>query len=127
MVWSQKAMSLGVSVASIPRCDLNHWRSLSISDISAIGASQMSLTILVMRSNFCSGGVSRMAYRFSAAIRAASSTGNTATTHTSYYICQRSPDFSGGALSRRRIEGAWCADLLQKPPIDGVYQLLSME
>src|SRR5271168_1195596 len=66
----QKATSRGVSEMEVPTLDLNHWRSPSISEISAIGVLQTYEASSVRSSNACSGSVSRMAYSSSAATRA---------------------------------------------------------
>src|SRR5882762_3952819 len=71
----QKAMSRDVSEASIPTRDLNHWRSSSTSEISAIGVLQTNEASKVKSSKDCSGSVSRMAYFSKAAILPASLTG----------------------------------------------------
>src|SRR5436309_3539408 len=53
-------MSREVSVRLTPIFDLNHWRSESISEIKAIGVSQICDASKVMRSKSPSGGVSRI-------------------------------------------------------------------
>src|SRR6266850_2609807 len=71
----QKAISLEVSEASIPTRDLNHWRSSSTREISAMGVLQTNDASRVRSSKDCSGSVSRMAYFSRAATRASSLAG----------------------------------------------------
>src|SRR5260370_15783217 len=71
----QKAMSRDVSEASIPTRDLNHWRSSSTREISAMGVSQTNEASRVRSSKDCSGSVSRMAYFSKAAILPSSLSG----------------------------------------------------
>src|SRR5882762_4193530 len=71
----QKAMSRDVSEASMPTRDLNHWRSSSTREISAMGVLQTNEASSVKSSKDCSGSVSRMAYFSKAAILPASLTG----------------------------------------------------
>src|SRR5690348_422530 len=72
MATAQNAMSRGVSDIVTPIFDLNHCRSSSTSEISAIGVLQMNDASKVRSSNACSGSVSRIAYLSSAATRSAS-------------------------------------------------------
>ena len=62
MAWEQNEMLREVSVAVMPTFDLNHWRSASTSEISAIGVPQMCDASSVRSSNAFSGSVSRMRY-----------------------------------------------------------------
>src|SRR6266550_1701312 len=71
----QKAISRDVSEASMPTRDLNHWRSSSIREISAMGVLQTNEASRVRSSKDCSGSVSRMAYFSKAAILPSSLTG----------------------------------------------------
>src|SRR5260370_24932709 len=64
----QKAISREVSEASMPTRDLNHWRSSSTREISAMGVLQTNEASRVRSSKDCSGSVSRMAYFSKAAI-----------------------------------------------------------
>jgi len=59
---AQNAFSRGVSPSSVPRADLNHTRSRSISAITAIGASHSFAARSVNASKSSSGGVSRSSY-----------------------------------------------------------------
>src|SRR6266403_4808370 len=68
----QNAMSREVSVAEIPTLDLNHCRSSSINEISAIGVSQTYEANSVKSSKACSGSLSKIAYFCNADTRAAS-------------------------------------------------------
>src|SRR3989475_4003124 len=71
----QKAMSRDVSEAPMPMRDLNHWRSSSTREISAMGVSQTCEASRVRSSKDCSGSVSRMPYLSRAMIRASSFAG----------------------------------------------------
>ncbi|MBI4679133.1 MAG: hypothetical protein HY748_16275 [Elusimicrobia bacterium] len=75
MPWLQKEMPRGVSEASSPCRDLNHWRFSSTMEIIANGTSKTLTASLVMRSKRSSGGVSRMARLLRALSRLASSGG----------------------------------------------------
>src|SRR3989440_5825813 len=75
MAVEQKAMSRDVSEASMPTRDLNHWRSSSTREISAMGVLQTNEARNVKSSKECSGSVSRMAYFSQAAILPASLAG----------------------------------------------------
>nr|GFD17665.1 hypothetical protein [Tanacetum cinerariifolium] len=66
MAWAQKAMSLGVSLASRPARDLNHCRFSSTSDTNAMGTSSTRATSRVIRSSEASAGVSRISSSCSA-------------------------------------------------------------
>ena len=59
MAWPQRETSRGVSRAITPTFDLNHWRFLSTSEMSAMGLAQMCDAKSVRSSNLCSGSVSR--------------------------------------------------------------------
>src|SRR6266404_8093275 len=72
MAVAQKAISRGVSEMETPTFDLNHCRFSSMSEISAIGVLQMREANRTRSSKACSGSVSRMAYLWRAATRAAS-------------------------------------------------------
>src|SRR6266403_2737781 len=72
MAVAQKAISRGVSEMETPTFDLNHCRFSSMSEISAIGVLQMKEANRTRSSKACSGSVSRMAYLWRAATRAAS-------------------------------------------------------
>src|ERR1700719_1083697 len=69
----QNAMSREVSVAEIPTLDLNHCRSSSINEISAMGVLQTYEANSVRSSKACSGSLSKIAYFCKADTRAASS------------------------------------------------------
>src|SRR5713226_5971211 len=71
----QKAISREVSEASMPTRDLNHWRSSSTKEISAMGVLQTNEASKVRSSKDCSGSVSRMAYLSRAMTRASSLAG----------------------------------------------------
>lgn len=47
MAWAQNDSSRGVSLGAMPSFDLNHWRCVSISEISAIGVRQTAAAIEV--------------------------------------------------------------------------------
>src|SRR5690242_3213066 len=79
MALEQKAISRDVSETERPTFDLNHWRFSSIREMRAIGVRQMYEASSVRSSNACSGSVSRIAYFWRAARRAASLTGIGAT------------------------------------------------
>src|SRR6266480_3673851 len=72
MAVAQKAISRGVSEMETPTFDLSHCRSSSTSEISAIGVLQMKEANRTRSSKACSGSVSRIAYLWRAATRAAS-------------------------------------------------------
>src|SRR5215472_16161027 len=72
MAVAQKATSRGVSETDSPNFDLNHCRSSSTSEISAIGVLQMNDASKTRSSKACSGSVSRIAYLCRAATRAGS-------------------------------------------------------
>src|SRR5438445_7373041 len=72
MAVAQKAISRGVSEMETPTFDLSHCRSSSTSEISAIGVLQMKEANKTRSSKACSGSVSRIAYLWRAATRAAS-------------------------------------------------------
>src|SRR6266850_6058079 len=72
MAVAQKAISRGVSEIETPTFDLNHCRFPSTSEINAIGVLQMKEANRTRSSKACSGSVSRMAYLWRAATRAAS-------------------------------------------------------
>src|SRR5215472_1169352 len=72
MAVAQKATSRGVSETESPNFDLNHCRSSSTSEISAIGVLQMKDASKTRSSKACSGSVSRIAYFCRAATRAGS-------------------------------------------------------
>src|ERR1700730_8025915 len=65
-------MSRDVSVAEIPTLDLNHCRSSSINEISAMGVLHTYEASSVRSSKACSGSLSRIAYFCKAATRPAS-------------------------------------------------------
>ena len=72
---AQNAKSRGVSRASSPTMDLNHWRSVSIKLITEIGAPQMCEANSVKSSKHSSGAVSSTWYCFNASSRALSLAG----------------------------------------------------
>src|SRR5260370_20191991 len=71
----QKAISREVSEASMPTRDLNHWRSSSTREISAMGVLQINEASRVRAAKDCYGADSRVAYFSKAAILSASLTG----------------------------------------------------
>src|SRR5690242_7148014 len=72
MAVAQKAISRDVSEREIPIFDLNHCRSSSTSEIRAIGVLQMKEARRTRSSKARTGSVSRIAYWWRAATRAAS-------------------------------------------------------
>ena len=72
MAWAQMLSVMSLPSISNPILDLNHWRSSSTREISAIGTSQISAARRVMSSNPSSGDVSRMLYPRSNARRISS-------------------------------------------------------
>src|SRR4029077_20649704 len=58
----QKAMSLDVSASFKPTRDLNHWRSSSIREISAMGVLHTKDASRVRSSKDCSGSLTRIAH-----------------------------------------------------------------
>src|SRR5215470_4735860 len=72
MAVAQNAISRGVSEMENPTFALNHCRSSSTSEISAMGVLQMKEASKTRSSNACSGSVSRIAYLWRASTRAAS-------------------------------------------------------